>query len=80
MIVEGLLNIALWFIETLFQGLQVVTIPTDLLSTALEFMRFGAWVVGADLLAIVFSSITFWLMFKFTAGLLLFIWRLIPLT
>ena len=80
MIIESLLDLTFWFIGLLFEGLQIISIPTNLLGVLVNFMRFGAWVLGADLLGIVFSSILFWLSFKFSAGLILFIWRLLPLT
>lgn len=80
MIVESLLDLTYWFIGLLFEGFQIISIPTDLLGTLVNFLKFGAWVIGADLLGIVFSSIFFWLGFKFSAGLILFIWRLLPLT
>lgn len=80
MIIEGVTGLAFWFVGLLFEGLQVVSLPVNLVTVLVEFMRVGAWILGADLLGIAFASVLFWLTFKLTAGLLLFIWRLLPLT
>lgn len=80
MIMEGLSSLAFWFIGLLFEGMQVVSLPVNLMSVLLDFMKGGAWVLGVDLLVLAFTSVLFWLSFKFTAGLLLFVWRLIPFT
>lgn len=80
MIMDGLSSFVYWFIGLLFEGMQVVSLPTNLMSVLLDFMKGGAWVLGVDLLVLAMTSVIFWLSFKFTAGLLLFVWRLIPLT
>lgn len=83
MIIEGVIGLAFSIIDMIFSGLaalQFPTLPLNLITVLIDFMKVGAWVVGADLLGIVFSTIIFWLGFKFTAGLLVFIWRLLPLT
>lgn len=80
MILEGLAGFAMWIIEMIFAGFQVISLPVNLISVLIDFMKYGAWILGGDLLAIVFSCVFGWLTFKFTAGLLLFIYRLIPLT
>lgn len=80
MIIEGVTGLAFWFVGLLFEGFQVVSLPVNLVSVLLDFMKVGAWVLGVDLLGIVFATVSFWLTFKFAAGLILFIWRLLPLT
>lgn len=80
MIIDGLATFAMWIIELIFSGFQVISLPANLVSVVLDIMKFGAWILGADLLVIIFGNIFFWLNFKFTSGLVLFIYRLIPLT
>lgn len=80
MIVETLLEFATSLIEGLFSGLSVLSLPLNLLTVLLDVFCYGVWVIGADLMAIVISSIVFWMGTKFTIGLVLFIWRLLPLT
>ena len=80
MIVETLTGLGFLLIEALFEGLQVISLPTNFLAVLVDFMRVGAWILGADLLSICFTSILSLLTFKLTAGLIVFIWRLLPLT
>lgn len=80
MIVEGLVDFALMLIEGLFSGLQLVSLPTDILTALLDFLCYGTWVVGADLMGIFIASVVAWMGIKFSVGLVLFIWRLLPLT
>ena len=80
MIVETLVGFSLNLIQGLFSTFQIINLPTDLMTALLDFFCYGVWVVGADLMGIVMSTIVGIYTFKFTAGLVLFIWRLIPLT
>lgn len=80
MIIEGLTGLAAWLIGLLFEGLQTVTLPFNLINVLLDFMKFGVWVLGGDLYLIVMSTIIGWLFFKISSGIILFIYRLIPLT
>lgn len=80
MIVETLLDFSLGLLQVVFSGFQIVTLPTDLLTALLDFFCYGTWVIGADLMAIFLSVVTGIYAFKFTAGLVLFVWRLLPLT
>lgn len=80
MILNGLSDFAIWIVDMIFAGFQAISLPANLISVVLDIMKFGAWVVGADLLAIIFGNVFMWLGFKFIAGLILFVYRLIPLT
>lgn len=80
MIVETLLSFACTLIQGLFSGLQIINLPTDFMTVLLDIFCYGVWVIGADLMGIIITTITGWLMFKFTAGLVVFVWRLLPLT
>lgn len=80
MIVETLLGFTLTLIQGLFSGFQIVNLPTDLLTALLDFLCYGTWVIGADLMAIFLSTVVGMYTFKFSAGLVLFLWRLLPLT
>ena len=80
MIVETLLHFAATTIQNLFSGLQFVTLPLDFLTVLLDIMCYGIWVIGADMAGIVLANIVFWMATRFTIGLVIFIWRLLPLT
>lgn len=80
MILEGLAGFAMNILSFIFDGFNFLSLPVSLISTLINIMKYGAWVLGGDLVAIVFGTVFFWLTFKFSAGLILFIYRLIPLT
>ena len=80
MILNGLAFFAMWVVNLIFDGFSLVSLPVSFISVLIDIMNYGAWILGGDLLAIVFSCVFFWLTFKFSAGLILFIYRLIPLT
>lgn len=80
MIIETVLSFSCYIIQGLFSGLQFFTLPVDYLTVLLDILCYGVWVIGADLMALTIVNITGWLTFKFGAGLILFIWRLLPLT
>lgn len=80
MIVEGLTGLVSWLVGQIFSGLESSAIPTDMIAPLLNIMKFGVWVLGADLYMIVITVIFGWLFFKLTSGIVLFIYRLIPLT
>lgn len=80
MIVESITGWAFFLIETLFSTFQLVSLPVNLVQVLVDIMKFGAWVMGADLLSIVIANVGFWLTFKFGSGVVLFLWRLLPLT
>lgn len=80
MIIEGLSNIVFWLFGLIFDAFSIVTLPANLISALLTIIKYGIWIVGLDLWVIFWSCVIGWLVFKFTAGLVLFIWRLLPLT
>lgn len=80
MIVETILQWAATFIQSLFSTLQIVTLPLDFLTVLFDILCYGVWVIGADMMAIILANITFWLGTRFAIGLVIFIWRLLPLT
>lgn len=80
MIVESLLRWFSNFMQLMFSSFQAFTLPVELLAVLIELLAYGTWVIGADLMAIVIANIVFWMATKFTIGLALFVWRLLPLT
>lgn len=80
MIVEKLFDVILWLVSLIFDGLSLIALPTNYITVLLNIMKYGVWVMGLDLFVIFWSCILFWITFKLGAGLILFIWRLLPLT
>lgn len=80
MIIESLCSFAIYIVDLILSGFTAISLPVNLVSFLVNVLEFGAWVVGGDFLALVFANIFIWYGFKLTAGLILFIYRLIPLT
>jgi hypothetical protein len=80
MIMEFLINIVKNLVLVLLSGFEVITLPTQMISTLATITGYGAYVVGADLLLIIASVIMFWAGVKASMGIILFIWRLLPFT
>ena len=73
MIFEVLINIVVALLCGLVNGMSLVSLPLDLI-------RYGNYVVGADLMLITFSCIAGWIGIRCTLGLIIFIWKMLPLT
>lgn len=80
MIFEGLINILCGLIVGVLQGFNMVTLPVNLIQALGAFCSYGAYIVGADLLLIFASCVLMWMTIKSVLGIILFIWRLLPLT
>lgn len=80
MILETVFQWACNFILGLFSAFDVLSLPLDLISTLYTILCYGTWVVGVDVLLLVSGSIIFWLTFKAGTGLVLWLWKLLPLT
>ena len=83
MIVEGIIGWAFSIIDMLFtslSGLQFYTLPANLMAVLVDFMKYSAWVIGSDLVGLVLTTIVWWLGTKLILGIILFAYRLLPLT
>lgn len=80
MIFEVLINIVVALLCGLVNGMSLVSLPLDLVSAVATVIRYGNYVVGADLMLITFSCIAGWIGMRCTLGLIIFIWKMLPLT
>lgn len=80
MIVEALINVVFWIINRIFSGFEMIALPVNIASTLIDFMKVGAWVLGPDLLTLCLTSIVMWLLFKSSVGLIVYVYKLLPLT
>lgn len=80
MIFEVPINLLCGLIVKALEGFNLVTLPVNAIQALGAFCAYGSHVVGADLLLIFCSCVLGWAVLKATLGLLLFIWRLLPLT
>ena len=80
MIVETVFSWACATIQVLFSGLQIVNLPVELLELLSDFFCYGVWIIGTDLLSIIITNVVTWLSIKFSIGVTVWLWRLLPFT
>ena len=80
MIGSVLLEALKYVVSQAFVGIDALSLPLSLLQAVGTFTGVGVWLVGADLIAVFCQCVLFWVAVKFSIGLVLFIWRLLPLT
>lgn len=80
MIIEFFVTIVTNLLTSALSAAQVLTIPSDIAGALSTFIAYGNYVVGGDLLLLFATSVTTWMTLKLTVGVVLFVWRLLPLT
>ena len=80
MIIETVFSWCANFIVGLFSVFEIVHLPLDLISTLYTILCYGVWVVGADVLLLFTGSVMGWLVFKSSVGLIIWLYKLLPLT
>lgn len=79
MIIEFLLNIVIGFLTTGINAVgSVITLPLNLITVLNTIWGYGCFILGSDLFILCMSCFFFWFMLRFTIGLVVFIWHLIP--
>lgn len=80
MVIKFLLDIVVSVVNVALSGLSLLSLPVDLISAFATCIEYGQYFLGDDLFLLVLSTAVFWIGLKATAGVILFIWRLLPLT
>ncbi len=81
MILEAIFNFGLWLFDLIFSAMpSSAPVLYSVASTVEELAGFGIWVIGEDMWFTLINTMLGWLVFKMTWGIILFIYRLIPLT
>ena len=80
MIVESLIDVFFNIFTFLFSGMEFIKIPIEFIGTLSTILCYGIWIVGLDIFSLFVSMIIGWWLIKFTVGLAVFIWELLPLT
>lgn len=79
MIFQVLIDFAVSLISGLICGLSFFSIPLDFVNTLATVCVYGNWLVGADVLLLFAGCVSCWFGIKISAGIVLFVYRLIPL-
>lgn len=80
MIIENIVGFFTSLICQAISACGVLSLSLDGIKTLQAITCYGSYVIGSDMLLIVCTTIAFWLSVKIGLGLILFIWRLLPLT
>lgn len=80
MLLVGLLNLTRSIISVALNGLGVLPWPPALFGVLADITGFGVWVLGSDLILAFTAAVVFWIVLKMSLGVIIFIWRLLPLT
>lgn len=78
MIIESLIALASNIFSVLISGLNFFSIPSDLVDVLATVCVYGNWIIGSDVLLLFSGCVASWFLINFGAGVLLFIYRLIP--
>ena len=73
MIVETICDLFLDMMTAAMQGMEIISLPTQFIKTLATILSYGVWVVGLDVMSIIFATITGWWLIKFTVGLVVWI-------
>lgn len=80
MIGESLIDLFLGIFRIVFSAIDMISLPTELISTLSTILAYGNWVVGLDVMALFVTSVVFWWTFKMSIGLIVWVWDRLPLT
>lgn len=80
MIIEFFIDIVCNILTVLFNGIEAVNIPVSGIVAIAEITSYGCYIVGTEFLLVFCGVVSFWMTIKFSIGLSLFVWRLLPLT
>lgn len=80
MIVESVLGLFFSVLRLALSGFEIIGLPYQYINVLSTIMSYGIWIVGVDVMAIFISCVVGWWAIKFTVGLVIWIWELLPLT
>ena len=80
MIVEFFVTCVVTLINNALGVVRALTLPKDISGALATFISYGNYIVGSDLLLLFATSVATWMMIKLSVSVILFVWRLLPLT
>lgn len=80
MVLEAIFNFGIWLLD-LILGIVPSMAPAVYNATTSfwDIASFGVWVIGDNMWSLLIGTFSAWLSFKLIWGVILFIYRLIPL-
>lgn len=80
MIIESICRFATNMLVGLIGMISPWELPTELLSSLANILKYGSWVVGSDVLLLFTGSVLFWWSVKASVGIGIWIYDKLPLT
>lgn len=78
MLITAVMSLGLTFISAMLSIASIVSIPTSTIATIQTITGYASWVVGEDLLLLIFSSIVAWYSLRLGVALVRFFFELKP--
>lgn len=79
MILNGIFDFGIWLFELISSSFPSMGVALyNVADTLGDIVGFGIWVIGDNMWLVFMTSISAWLTFKLTWGIVLFVYRLIP--
>lgn len=78
MVFQALINLCLGVLMGFFDLLNVFQLPFEAINVLGEILVYGSWVVGVDMLILIFSSVFMWVGVRFSFNILLWVYEHIP--
>lgn len=78
MIFEALCEFGANLLIALFGTIELFHLPTDMIYTLANILKYGTWVVGSDVLLLVSGSIVMWWGVKASVGIAVWVYDKIP--
>lgn len=80
MVLEAIFDFGLWLFGLIADAMpSMAPVMYDASGVLGDLAGFGIWVIGQDMWTVILSTVSGWLTFKMTWGIVLFVYRLIPL-
>lgn len=80
MIIQTLVDFAVSILVGAIHGIEFLSLPLDLIEVLGSICAYGSWVVGSDILLIFAGNVAIWTGIKIAYGIIVYIWKLLPLT
>lgn len=61
-------------------AISLVPLPVALMDVLFDIFCYGTWVVGADFMASFITAVAGWYYVRWSIGILVFLWDLLPFT
>lgn len=80
MVVESLVDMFINLMLLVCDTISLVPLPVAMMDVLFDILCYGTWIIGADFMAIFLSVVVGWFVARFTIGVVVFLWELLPLT